>query len=45
MYTITYEAVDDSGNATVRSAEVLVPDGYRWRHLEHKGEGAEQVEE
>jgi hypothetical protein len=34
VYTITYEAVDDSGNATVGSAEVLVPDGYRWRHRE-----------
>jgi hypothetical protein len=29
VYTITYEAVDDSGNATVRSAEVVVPDGHR----------------
>ncbi|UCC22767.1 MAG: SMP-30/gluconolactonase/LRE family protein [Planctomycetota bacterium] len=34
IYTITYEAVDDSGNATEASAEVLVPDGYRWRHRE-----------
>ena len=34
VYTITYEAVDDSGNATEASAEVLVPDGYRWRHRE-----------
>jgi hypothetical protein len=34
VYTITYEAVDDSGNATEVSAEVLVPDGYRWRHRE-----------
>jgi hypothetical protein len=34
FYTITYEAVDESGNATVGSAEVLVPDGYRWRHRE-----------
>ena len=34
VYTITYEAVDDSGNASVGSAEVLVPDGYRWRHRE-----------
>jgi len=34
VYTITYEAVDDSGNATVQSAEVVVPDGYRWRHRE-----------
>ncbi|UCC23045.1 MAG: hypothetical protein JSW23_02990 [Planctomycetota bacterium] len=37
VYTITYEAVDDSGNATEASAEVLVPDGYRWRHRERKG--------
>ena len=44
VYTITYEAVDDSGNATIGSAEVVVPDGYRWRHLEHKKErkGAEE---
>jgi len=44
VYTITYEAVDDSGNATIGSAEVVVPDGYRWRHLEHKGEREEAEE-
>ena len=46
IYTITYQAVDDSGNVTVCSSIVIVPHelkslariGYRWLWRNHTGE-------
>ena len=36
VYTLTFEAVDDSGNSNVQSAIVVVPVEQLWRHREGK---------